>query len=63
MTEEEKLSTLELAATYQAQLDTLTRTRDGYRAQIVTLDGLIFLKKASLEEVWTQLRAEVGSGQ
>ncbi len=62
MTDEERLSALSTAALYQQQLDALTRRRDEYKAAIATLDTQIQAKTKSLDDIWKQLRIQVGSG-
>ncbi len=62
MTDEEKLSTMDIAALYQSQYDALLRTRDDYKAQIVTLETQMTSKKASLDALWKQFRIDIDSG-
>ncbi len=62
MTDEEKLSTMDTAALYQSQYDALLRTRDDYKAQIVTLETQMLSKKASLDALWKQFRIDIDSG-
>ncbi len=62
MTDEEKLSTMETAALYQSEYDALLRTRDDYKAQIVTLETQMTSKKASLDLLWKNFRRDIDSG-
>lgn len=62
MTDAEKISTTVTAALYQQQLDALTRTREGYKAQLATVEAAIAAKTKSLDDLWKSFRVQVGSG-
>ncbi len=62
MTDEEKLAELTYRANLQASIDTATRSRDAYQAQINTLNASIQTMQARLDAHWKELGTQIGSG-